>query len=108
MNQLSIFDAIEQGQEAAGRCLDKAQRIDPSFSEKARSAILGHLRVVGSASGEVLTDVAMAHGARCHDGRAFGPVFSGLARAGLIRTVSFCIRSKGHGTAGGRIWALVH
>lgn len=108
--QLSIdFDsAREAGNQAATACLNKAQGIDPTFAEKATAAILAHLRTTGQASGEVLTDIAIAHGARPHDQRAFGPVFQSLARKGLIRTVSFCMRTKGHGTAGGRIWALVH
>jgi hypothetical protein len=33
-------------------------------------------------------------------------VFGRLSRRGVIRTVGFCMRAKGHGTAGGRIWGL--
>lgn len=107
-NQLSIeFDAKEAGRTASEACTAKALRSDPTFVKTAQDAILAHLRVVGQASGEVLTDIAIASGARCHDARAFGTVFSGLARKNLIRTVGFCIREKGHGTAGGRIWGLV-
>jgi hypothetical protein len=108
MNQLAIdFQAARaQGEIAAGRCIVKAERNDPEFSAKAEQAILDHLRVVGQASGEVLTDVAIAHGARPHDARAFGAVFKSLARRGLIRTVGYCMRSKGHGTAGGRVWGI--
>lgn len=110
MNQIAFnFEAArEAGNQAGERCLSKAQGIDPTFAENAKWAILAHLRKVGQASGEVLTDVAIASGARPHDARAFGPVFGALARQGLIRTVSFCMRTKGHGTAGGRIWALCH
>lgn len=109
MNQLTLsFDrAREAGESAAQACINKAQRKDPEFADKARAAILAHLRVVGKASGEVLTDIARAHGAIPHDDRAMGPVFASLARRGLIRTVGFCARTKGHGTAGGRIWGLV-
>lgn len=108
MNQQPLdFDAARAaGETAAKACESKARRIDPDFSEKAEAAILAHLRTVGSCSGEVLTDVAMAHGARPHDARAFGSVFQRLSRRGLIRTVGFCMRSKGHGTAGGRVWGL--
>lgn len=107
-DQLQIeFDAKEAGRTASEACTAKALRSDPTFVKTAQDAILAHLRVVGQASGEVLTDVAMAHGARPHDQRAFGAVFSGLARKNQIRTVGFCMRDKGHGTAGGRIWGLV-
>lgn len=113
MNQLSIdFSSLSaasaKGDIAANACLAKAQSKDPGFADKAKAAILAHLAAKGQASGEELTDVARAHGAIAHDDRAFGPVFSGLARKGLIRTVGYCLRSKGHGTTGGRIWSIVH
>jgi hypothetical protein len=108
MNQIALdFTAARAEGDAAGqRCAAKAARIDPEFSKKAEAAIMAHLHVVGQASGEALTDIAVAVGARPHDARAFGPVFKSLARRGLIRTVGFCTRTKGHGTAGGRIWGL--
>jgi hypothetical protein len=107
MNQLTIDDAIAAGRTASEACTSKALRVDPTFVKTAQDAILAHLRVVGQESGEVLTNIAIAKGARCHDQRAFGSVFSGLNRKHLIRTVGFCMREKGHGTAGGRIWGLV-
>lgn len=108
MSQISLdFTAARAAGEAAAlACTAKAERNDPEFSAKAERAILDHLRVVGQASGEVLTDVAMAHGARPNDSRAFGGVFQSMSRRGLIRTVGFCLRSKGHSTAGGRIWSI--
>jgi len=110
MEQLAIsFDAPRAaGEAAAQRCLDKARRVaDPLFALKAEAAILNHLRVVRRASGEDLTNIARAHGARPHDDRAFGSVFGSLSRRKVIRVVDFCLRSKGHGTAGGRVWELV-
>lgn len=108
-NQLALnFDAArEAGERAAVACAAKTKRVvDSTFFEKASTAILAHLQSVGQASGEVLTDIAIAHGARAHDPRAFGSVFSSLARQKRIKTIGFCMRSKGHGTAGGRIWGL--
>lgn len=109
MNQLAIdFSAArELGEQAANACLAKARKADPEFSEKAAAAILSHLRVVHQASGEVLVDVAIAMGARCADSRAFGGVFQGLIRRGLI----VCLRSdlpraRGHGTSGGRLYGI--
>jgi hypothetical protein len=103
---ISFEASREAGKAASEACTAKALRSDPTFVQKAQEAILAHLRVVGSASGETLTNVAIAHGARPHDQRAFGSVFSGLSKKHLIRTVGFCMREKGHGTAGGRIWRL--
>lgn len=104
---LDFTNARADGAEAGARCADKAERVAaPEFREKARKAILDHLSVVRSCSGEVLTDIAIAKGARPHDARAFGPVFAKLAREGKIRTVGYCARVRGHGTSGGRVWAL--
>lgn len=78
-------------------------------SEGAARFILGRLRAYGPTSGEDLTDAAIAHGYRPHDGRAFGGVFSRLARTSQIRKVTgaVCLRRKGHGTAGGVVWEAV-
>jgi len=104
---ISFEASREAGRAASEACTAKALRSDPTFVQKAQEAILAHLRVVGQASGESLVDIAIASGARCQDARAFGAVFSGLARKNKIRTVGFCLRSKGHGTSGGRLWGLV-
>lgn len=107
MTQLALDFSRAQGEAAAAACIAKARRTDPEFAAKAERAILAYLRVAGPAPGEVLTDIARAHGAIPHDDRAFGAVFQSMRRRGLIRTVGFCLRTKGHGTAGGRVWGLV-
>lgn len=109
MSQLIIdFDTVRAAGEAAGqRCLAKAEAASAGFAQAAEAAILRHLRVVRRAPGEDLTSIAKASGAVPHDDRAFGPVFGSMSRRKLIRTAGFCMRSKGHGTAGGRIWELV-
>ena len=84
-----------------------AQRLDADFAVKAEAAILAHLRIVKECPGEDLTDIAKAQGAIPHDDRAFGNIFSGLRKRGLIRTVGFCLRKRGNHTAGGRIWGIV-
>ncbi len=104
--QLSIDDAISAGEHGAAISFAKAQRSNPEFMDRASAAILAHLRIVGQCSGEILTEVARAKGAHCADARAFGAVFKRLSRLGLIQTVGFCLRARGHGTAGGRLWAL--
>ena len=112
MNQLTIDHAIarEAGRDAAMRSLDKAQRADNTFADRAKSAILKRLED-GPCSGEVLTELCKANGIRpVKDDRAFGGVFMSLAneKNPQIR----CIRSdlprmRGHGTSGGKLWALV-
>lgn len=104
---ISFEASREAGKAASESCTAKALRSDPTFVQKAQQAILAHLRVVGSASGETLVDIAIASGARCKDARAFGSVFAGLAHKKLI----WCVRSdlpraRGHGTSGGKLWAI--
>jgi hypothetical protein len=98
-----------EGERAMHLCLDKAKRSLPDFAERAEQAILEHLRAKGQCSGEELVEVARAKGAIARDGRAFGPVFQVLLRRGLI----VCLRSDlprrhGHGTSGGKLYALAH
>lgn len=100
--------AREAGKQASERCTDKAQRADPEFSEKASTAILAHLQVVRTATGEELTDVAIAQGARCSDARAFGSIFAGLLRKHQIHVIGYAPRRKGHGCMGAKIYAIQH
>lgn len=57
---------------AASACNTKADRADPGFTDKAKAVILKHLAAVGQCPGEDLTDIAIAHGCKPHDARAFG------------------------------------
>lgn len=117
MNQLAIdFDApapvytVAQaravGAEAGGRAADRAERADEGFGERAAAFIRGYLAQHGASSGEVVTDAAKVAGIRPPDDRAFGPIYAALARRGQIVAVGFCVRRKGRGTAGGRVWRL--
>jgi hypothetical protein len=106
--QLDLLAAIEAGREGMAQATDAAERRDPLFAVKAEAAIVACLKGCKQrrASSEDLVDAARAQGLVPHDDRAFGPVFQSMARRGVIRFVGFCLRKKGHGTAGGRIWAL--
>lgn len=104
---MNLQQAQAAGQVGMQMSLLSAVDRDPQFAEKAKTAILRHLRDNGATAGEDLVAVARAHGARPSDDRAFGSIFQSLSRKGQIRTVGFCLRTKGHGTAGGRVWALV-
>ena len=108
MQQLTLDESRSAGQVGMAISLEAATRRDPDFAAKASEAILRHLSACPGlqASGEDLVDVARAHGAVPHDDRAFGAVFQSLSRRGLIRTVGFCLRKKGHMGAGGRVWGL--
>src|SRR5690242_7889997 len=93
--------------EAAGKaCEAKAQRIASYDVEGAKSSILAILCARGATPGEALVDLLRIRGFNPHDGRAFGPVFASLAKAGEIVTVGYQNRKRGKGAAGCRIWDL--
>lgn len=86
-------------------CLQKAERTTPFDRQAAMNEVIAILTSEGRAmTGEELVDRCQRVGLVPHDGRAFGPVFKELARRGLIETVGFAARRKGHGTAGARVW----
>lgn len=79
---------------------------DPDFRTRARAFVLELLAKRGEASSEDLTDACVAAGITAREQRAFGAVYSALARRRQIVFVRFCERRKGHGTGGGRVWRL--
>jgi len=96
------------GAEHGERAEHRANEDEPGFSERA----LEHIRQAmlagpagGSLRGEDLVNGAKLAGIRPRDDRAFGPVFAKAIRQGLIEPVGFAPRVKGHGTAGGRVYA---
>ena len=78
-----------------------------AFVEAACAIVLEHLTRNGPTTAEALTNECKRRGAVPHDDRAFGPVYLRLMRRGQIEPCGTAIRTKGHGTAGGRIWKLI-
>ena len=100
--------ARKLGQEASQRAEAKAAEQVPGFTERA----LEHIRTVAQAlgpdskvRGEDLVNGAKLAGIRPQDDRAFGSVFQKAIRQKLIVPVGYAPRVKGHGTAGGRVYA---
>jgi len=107
--QLSIDDAIAQGERAAQACADKAESLGFS-TDAARTFVLQWLREYGPSWGEAIVTAAERVGRsdlQAHDARAWGSVFSSLARRGRIRCIEIGMRVKGNGTAGARKWSVV-
>ena len=94
------------GIELAHKCLNKAEQ--QGFDTlQAKRFILDYLASFGATPGETLVYEAEARGLIAHDARAFGGIFGNLSRTGQI----VCLRSdlprkRGHGTTGGKLWAL--
>lgn len=113
-NQLSLLTTTDSPRQRVNAERDrmmaavaeKAERARAQFRADARAFVLAHLRAHGPTSGERVTNACKAAGIVPHDDRAFGPVYFNLAKAALIRKVGTTRRERGHGTAGGHIWAL--
>lgn len=100
--------ARKLGQEASERAEAKAAEQVPGFTERALEHIRSVAQALGPDSqvrGEDIVNGAKVAGIRPHDDRAFGAVFQKAIREGLIVPVGFAPRTKGHGTAGGRVYA---
>lgn len=109
--QQTLDFARAQGEQRAAECLEHADALTPTFSERAKAFIIKHLADHGPASGEDLTAACKAAGIYPkNDDRAFGGVFLALSNEKNPRIR--CLRSDlprkfGHGTSGGRLWGLV-
>ena len=87
------------------------QRAGVAFRDAAEACMLRQLQHGAQLTGEQLTDGCKAAGIVPPGGlddRAYGPVFRRLAASRRIRQVGTAPRAKGHGAAGGRIWARVN
>lgn len=95
-----------QGRALGEECLAKAGRT-AGFDARAAAAFMrSHLHAHGAVSSEDLVDAAKRAGHVPHDDRAFGPVIAGMARRGEIFQAGTCLRKRGNGTAGGRLWRI--
>lgn len=105
-HQLAINFSRTLGEEAATRCLSKAEA-SGFDSEGAGRFIHGWVVRHGPTSGEDLVDAAMAHGYRGHDARCFGPIFRRLLNKKMLLVLrSDLPRKRGHGTSGGRLYGV--
>jgi hypothetical protein len=91
---------------AMQRVAERAEQARAAFLASARAFVRRYLAEHGPTSGEVLSLKCKASGITPHDDRAFGPVYFGLSREGVIEKVGTVRRERGHGTAGGNVWAL--
>lgn len=105
--QLSLdLDAARKAGERAMRAAEShAERREPSFTERASDFMRDLLLTKGPMSGEALTDACIAAGFDVSDTRAYGAAFRCLVTLGA-RVVGFCPRRKGHGSSGGKVYAI--
>lgn len=101
----SIADARAVGLAQGLASIDRAESADPHFSEKALDFIVKHVREKGEVPGESVTLAAAEAGIKPPDQRAFGPIYAMALRRGLIHVVRYIPRVRGHGSAGGKLYA---
>lgn len=96
---------IEQARDAALESV--ARKAGTEFLARAMQFALGFLSECQSASWEEITLACKDAGIIPHDDRAFGAVYSRLAKLGQIEKCGFAPRKRGHLTSGGNVWRLV-
>jgi len=112
MNQLALTyqararTARKLGSDAGERCIVKAAANDPDFRNKALTFIVAYVRQEGEVTGESATLAAVLAGIKPHDQRAFGPVYQEALKRNLLRVVGMAKRVRGHGSAGGKVYAI--
>lgn len=99
-----LAQARAVGEVASRLATQRAERETSDFSARAEAAILQRLKL-GQASGEDLTDYVQQQ-VGFKDGRCLGSLYRSMRLRGLIRIVDTCDRRKGHGTGGGKVYAL--
>jgi hypothetical protein len=106
MQQLSFAEAA--GQAGMAQADAAAERRCPDYRVTAEGVMLAFLAAAPErcAAGEDLVDAARRALPQI-GGRAFGNVIRSMSVRGLIRCVrSDLPRRNGHGTSGGKLWAL--
>lgn len=112
--QADLFDAPLPPQAIVNRQRDDAMRQVAQHAEEARRDfhrhatvfVVRYLEAHGPTAGEALTAACKVEGITPHDDRAFGSIYMTLARRGIIEKTGTVRRERGHGTAGGNVWAL--
>jgi predicted DNA-binding transcriptional regulator YafY len=103
--RVSLSRARALGRAAGADSVEHAEATDPDFSEKALAFIVDHVRQKGEVPGESITLAAVKAGISPPDQRAFGPIYAMALRRGLIHIVRYIPRVRGHGSAGGKLYA---
>lgn len=81
------------------------EKVSSTFTKTASLFVIQYL-AKGPATAEELTDACKDAGVCPEDDRAFGAVYARLSHKGVIHKVGHALRSKGHNTTGGNVWAL--
>lgn len=106
MRRKLLATARNLGAQAGLFALDRAEIDDPSFGARAYDFIVNYVREHGPVPGEAVTLAARVAGIKpSRDDRAFGAVYARALRDGAIKVVDSTHRIRGHGCAGGKVYA---
>lgn len=106
MRRQLLATARKLGEQAAQAALDGAEQDDPTFGTRAYAFIVSYIRDHGPVAGEAVTLAARCAGIKpAKDDRAFGAVYAKALRNNDIRVVDSTNRVRGHGSAGGKVYA---
>ena len=94
------------GEKGAQAALDNTEAADPTFGQRAYDFIVNYIREHGPVPGEAVTLAARCAGIKpAKDDRAFGFVYAKALRNEDIKVVDSTFRVRGHGSAGGKVYA---
>lgn len=103
-----LATARKLGDEAAQAALDGAETVDASFGTRAYAFIVSYIREHGPVAGEAVTLAARCAGIKpAKDDRAFGAIYAKALRNQEIKVVDTTHRVRGHGSAGGKVYAAM-
>ena len=101
-----LATARNLGAQASLFALERTEQDDPSFGARAYEFIVSYIREHGPVPGEAVTLAARCAGIKpAKDDRAFGAVYAKALRDGAIKVVDSTNRVRGHGSAGGKVYA---
>lgn len=106
VKQPDLFSAAAERERNVSAVVQRAECAEPGFQARATAFVCAYLRHHSAAAGEDITDACRAAGICPPDDRAFGAVYQGLVRAGLIAKCGSAPRRKGHATSGGNVWRM--
>lgn len=106
MRRQLLATARKLGEQAGLFALDSAEQADATFGTRAYQFIVSYVRDHGPVPGEAVTLAARCAGIKpANDDRAFGAVYAKALRDGAIKVVDSTNRVRGHGSAGGKVYA---
>ena len=106
MRRQLLATARKLGAEAGQAALDSAEANDPTFGTRAYAFIVDYIREHGPIPGEAVTLAARCAGIKpAKDDRAFGAIYAKALRNEEIKVVDSTFRVRGHGSAGGKVYA---